>query len=159
MGLFVLISLGNQTQAQSWRIEHLQFAQMQLRGADLQELIVPPTTSLFLQIHFLLPAPQGIAGNREATAKISLHRALSQAAGSLCGDAILFLLQQMSALLPLPSSSRLWSVCILSFFSRDPSCPRHFLFYIRQNRGSAELELPAIGPTLLCSCTFLPQAP
>lgn len=55
------------------------------------------------------------------------HRALWQAAGSLCGDAILFPLQQMSA--P-PLSPAAPSVRRLSFLSREPSCPGCFVFHI-----------------------------
>lgn len=139
VGPFVPASLGNQTQPRSWRIEHLQLALMQLWDADWQRANSvhhhPPPPPVPSDPLSFACSPRDCRQQRDLH-KDKLHRALWQAAGSLCGDAILFPLQQMSALLPLPSS--LTSVCVLSFFSRDPSCPGRFLFYIWKSRVSAQ---------------------
>lgn len=133
---FVPVSLGNQTQAQSWRIEHLQLAQMQLWDADLQR-------AKSVQPHPPVPSdPLSFACStrdcrqQRGPHKDKPHRALRQAAGSLCGDAILFPLQQMSALLPLPSSSRL---CVFFHFSLEIP-PVQDVFYFTFEKAEALLR-------------------
>lgn len=78
--------------------------------------------------------------------KDKLHPALWQAAGSLCGHAILLPLQQMSALLPLPSSSRL---CVFFHFSLEiPPVQDVFYFTFEKAESLHRAEFPALGPAL-----------
>lgn len=86
-----------------------------LRWRSVGELTVstPPLSSF--RSTFLCLLHKGSQAT-ESVHEDKPHRALLQAAGSLCRNAILFPLQQMSAARPLPSSSRL---CAFFHFSLE----------------------------------------
>lgn len=133
---FVPISLGNQTQGQLRRIEHLY---VRIGGCEMQicrraDNVHPHPSVPSDPLSFASSTRDWV--QQRGQHKDKPHRALSLAAGSLWGDAILFLLQQMSV--PPPLLQQLTSVCILSFFTRDPFCPGCFLFYIWKSRGTAQ---------------------
>lgn len=117
VGPFVPASLGNQTQPRSWRIEHLQLALMQLWDADWQRAnSVHPPPRQYLQIHFPLPAPQGIADNRETSTKISCI----ELSGRLQGPSVEMLFSSLCSKCQLcclsPAASRL---CVFFRFSLE----------------------------------------
>lgn len=93
------------------------------RGANTAH----PSPPQFLRIHFLVLAPQGISGNREDSTKISRKTSVAGFRVPLRRCYSLPFAENVSSA---ASPRQLSSVCVLSFFSRDPSCPGWFLFYI-----------------------------